>query len=150
VTKLLNIVRPHVAIFGEKDYQQLQVIKQFARDLNMDVDIVGHPIVREADGLAMSSRNRYLNPEERQAALCLARALCRAERRVRRSERAAAAIIDFVSREIGREPLARIEYVKLCDSETLADIETVGDKALLALAVRIGQTRLIDNRVLQR
>ena len=98
----------------------------------------------------MSSRNRYLNPEERQAALCLARALCLAERRVRRGERAAAAIIDFVSREIGCEPLVQIEYVKLCDSETLADVAAVGDKALLALAVRIGQTRLIDNRVLQR
>ena len=150
VTKLLNIVRPHVAIFGEKDYQQLQVIKQFVRDLNMDVEIAGHPIVREADGLAMSSRNRYLNSQERQAALCLSRSLCRAERMLRRGERSGAALVEAVCREISNEALAHIEYVKLCDSETLADIDVVDDQALLALAVKIGKTRLIDNRVLQR
>jgi pantoate--beta-alanine ligase len=150
VTKLLNIVRPHMAIFGEKDYQQLQVIKQFVRDLNMDVEIAGHPIVREVDGLAMSSRNAYLSPEERQAALCLSQALCRAACMVRRGERAVAAIIAKVDAIIRREPLARIEYVKLCDAETLASIDAVGKRALLALAVSIGKTRLIDNRVLQR
>ena len=150
VSKLLNITKPHVAVFGQKDAQQAFLIQKMMRDLNFNVEILIAPIVREADGLAMSSRNRYLNSEERQAALCLARALCRAERRVRRGERSAAAIIDLVSREIGREPLAQIEYVKVCDGETLADLEAVGDKALLALAVRIGRTRLIDNRLLQR
>lgn len=150
VTKLFNIVKPQVAIFGEKDYQQLQVIRRFVRDLDMDVEIVGHPIVREKDGLAMSSRNAYLNAEERQAALCLSRSLCRAERLVRRGEKSAQRLLDAVSFEIGREALAQIEYVKLCDADTLTDVEVVDDKALLALAVRIGKTRLIDNRLLQR
>jgi len=150
VTKLFNIVRPHTAIFGEKDYQQLQVIKQFVRDLNLDVEVIGHPIVREADGLAMSSRNAYLNPTERQAALCLSRALCRGERMLRRGITGAATLLDGARREIEREPLAQIEYLKLCDRETLQDIEAIEGRALLALAVRIGKTRLIDNRVLQR
>lgn len=150
VTKLFNIVKPHVAIFGEKDYQQLQVIRQFVRDLDIEVEIVGHPIVREKDGLAMSSRNAYLNTAERQAALCLSRSLCRAERMLRRGERSAQVLLEAVCGEIGREASAQIEYVKLCDPATLADIESVSDRALLALAVRIGKTRLIDNRLLQR
>ncbi|MBM4261209.1 MAG: pantoate--beta-alanine ligase [Deltaproteobacteria bacterium] len=150
VTKLFNIVKPHVAIFGEKDYQQLQVIRQFVRDLNLDVDVVGHPIVREKDGLAMSSRNAYLSAEERQAALCLSRSLCRAERMVRRGETSAQRLLEAVSSEIEREPLAQIEYAKLCDADTLADLESVQHKALVALAVRVGKTRLIDNRLLQR
>lgn len=150
VTKLFNIVKPHLAIFGEKDYQQLQVIRQFVRDLDMDVEIVGHPIVREKDGLAMSSRNAYLSTAERQAALCLSRSLCRAERMLRRGERSAQALLKTVHGEIEREALAQIEYVKLCDPATLADVDSVSDKALLALAVRIGKTRLIDNRLLQR
>jgi pantoate--beta-alanine ligase len=149
VAKLLNIVRPHAAIFGEKDYQQLQVIRRMVRDLSMDVEIVGHPIVREPDGLAMSSRNAYLNGAERQAALCLSRALCKAERLVRRGEVKAAAIVDRVLTELKREPLAAVEYVKLCDAETLAEVDRVGTSALLALAVRIGKARLIDNRVLK-
>lgn len=149
VAKLFNIVRPHVAIFGEKDYQQLQVIRRMVRDLSMDVEIVGHPIVREADGLAMSSRNAYLNFAERQAALGLSRALCKAERLVRRGETCAAAIVDRVRAELNNEPLAAVEYVKLCDVETLDEIEAVGNSALLALAVRIGKARLIDNRVLK-
>lgn len=149
VAKLFNIVRPHAAIFGEKDYQQLQVIRRMVRDLSMDVEIVGHPIVREADGLAMSSRNAYLNTAERQAALCLSRALCRAERLVRRGETNAGAIVDRVLMELNKEPLAAVEYVKLCDAETLDEIDEVGEPGLLALAVRIGKARLIDNRVLK-
>jgi pantoate--beta-alanine ligase len=149
VAKLFNIVRPHVAIFGEKDYQQLQVIRHMVRDLCMDVEIVGHPIVREADGLAMSSRNAYLNAAERQAALCLSRSLCKAEHLVRRGETHAAAIVDRVRAELDKEPLVAVEYVKLCDVETLDEIEAVDKPALLALAVRIGKARLIDNRVLK-
>lgn len=149
VAKLLNIVRPHVAIFGEKDYQQLQVIRRMVRDLSMGVEIVGHPIVREVDGLAMSSRNSYLTTEERQAAVCLSRALCKAERLFKRGETAAAAIIDLVMTELGKEPLAGVEYAKVCDAESLDEIDRINDPALLALAVRIGKTRLIDNRVLK-
>jgi pantoate--beta-alanine ligase len=150
VAKLFNIVRPHVAIFGEKDCQQLQVIRRMVRDLCMDVEIVGHPIVREADGLAMSSRNAYLTSAERQAALCLSRALCKAERLVRRGEMTAAAIVDRVLGDLNNEPLATVEYVKLCDVETLDEVDEVREPALLALAVRIGKARLIDNRVLKR
>lgn len=150
VAKLFNIVRPHVAIFGEKDYQQLQVIRRMVCDLSMDVEIVGHPIVRETDGLAMSSRNAYLTSAERQAALCLSRALCKAERLVRRGEVTAAKIIDRVRAELNHEPLAAVEYLKLCDLETLDEVDEVREPALLALAVRIGKARLIDNRVLKR
>ena len=149
VTKLFNIIRPHVAIFGEKDYQQLQVIRRMARDLSMDVEIIGHPIVREADGLALSSRNAYLTSDERQAAVCLSRALCKAERLVRRGETSAAAIIHLATKELQSEPLANVEYVKLCDAETLDEISDIREPAVLALAVRIGKARLIDNRLLK-
>jgi len=148
VSKLFNAVRPHVAVFGEKDYQQLQVIRSLVRDLNFDIEIVGHPIVREADGLAMSSRNAYLNREERKAALCLFRSLNRAVSMVQAGEVTARVITDAVKAEITRESLARLEYVKLCDTVTLAEIDRVQDRALLALAVRIGKTRLIDNTIL--
>jgi pantoate--beta-alanine ligase len=150
VAKLFNIVRPHVAIFGEKDHQQLQVIRRLVRDLNFDIDIVGHPIVREADGLAISSRNVYLSREERQAALCLSRSLSRGACMVKRGETHARLISEAVRAEIEKEPLARVEYVTLCDSATLEPLEEVQECALLALAVRIGNTRLIDNTILQR
>jgi pantoate--beta-alanine ligase len=149
VAKLFNIAQPHLAIFGEKDYQQLQVIRRMVRDLAMDVEIVGHPIVREADGLAMSSRNAYLTSAEQQAALCLSRALCKAERLVRRGEVTAAKIVDRVRAELDNEPLVAVEYVKLCDVETLDEVDKIGEPALLALAARIGKARLIDNRVLK-
>ena len=149
VAKLFNIVRPHAAIFGEKDYQQLQVIRRMACDLSMDVEIIGHPIMREADGLAMSSRNAYLSADERQAAVCLSRALCKAERLFKRGESVAARLVELVTTEIQREPLAQIEYVKLCDAETLAAVDAIDAPALLALAVRFGKARLIDNRVLK-
>jgi pantoate--beta-alanine ligase len=150
VTKLFNIVLPHAAIFGEKDYQQLQVIRQMVRDLCMDVEIVGHPIVREPDGLAMSSRNSYLTPEERRAAVCLSQSLCKAERLFNRGETSARSIVERVSSELAKQPLAKVEYVKLCDAETLAQVDEIRGTALLALAVRIGRARLIDNRVLGR
>jgi pantoate--beta-alanine ligase len=150
VAKLFNVIRPHVAIFGEKDYQQLQVIRKMVRDLSMEVKILGHPIVREADGLAMSSRNAYLTPDQRRAAVSLSRSLCKAERLVRRGETSAQSLLSLVRAELAKEPLADVEYVKLCDSETLLDIETIHRTALLALAVRFGKARLIDNRVLTR
>ncbi len=150
VTKLFNIVLPHLAVFGEKDYQQLQVIRRLVRDMSMGVEIIGHPIVREDSGLAMSSRNGYLNNAERRAAVCLSRALCKAERLFRRGERSAPALLRSVRSDLSAEPLANVEYVKLCDAETLAEIDRIEQPALLALAVRIGRARLIDNRVLAR
>ena len=150
VTKLFNIVLPHIAVFGEKDYQQLQIIRRLVRDLSMGVQIVGHPIVREPDGLAMSSRNAYLNPAERAAAVCLPRALCRAERLFKRGETSARALVRRVLADLEKEPLARIEYVRVCDAETLEEIDQIDDRAVLALAARIGKARLIDNRMLER
>ncbi len=149
VAKLFNIVQPHVAIFGEKDFQQLQVVRRLVRDLSMDIDIVGHPIVREADGLAMSSRNAYLTADERRAAVCLSRALCKAEKLVRRGETAAAALLHAVTAAIAQEPLAQVEYAKLCDPESLHEVDQLRGAAVLALAVRFGRARLIDNRILK-
>lgn len=149
VAKLFNIVRPHVAIFGCKDYQQLQIIRRLVRDFNFDIEIIGHPTVREADGLAMSSRNAYLNPAERKAAVCLYRSLRFADELVRRGERRAAVIVAGARGEIAREALARIEYVALCDPESLREIDSVRDAALLAVAARIGEARLIDNIILK-
>jgi pantoate--beta-alanine ligase len=150
VAKLFSIVLPHAAIFGEKDYQQLQVVRQMVRDLCMDVEIVGHPIVREPDGLAMSSRNSYLTPEERRAAVCLAQSLCKAERLFKRGETSARLIVERVSSELAKQPLVQVEYVKLCDAETLAELDEIRGTALLALAARMGRARLIDNRLLGR
>jgi len=145
VAKLFNIVKPHVALFGEKDFQQLVVIRRMVRDLNMGIEIVGVPTVREKDGLAMSSRNKYLNREERKAALCLYRSLMKAKKLVRSGERDSKAILREARRIIKAEPLAKIEYVSLMDQETMKDVKNIGRKALLAMAVRIGRTRLIDN-----
>ena len=150
VTKLFNVVRPHVAIFGEKDYQQLQIVKRLVRDLLLNVEIVGHPTVREIDGVAMSSRNAYLDADERKAAVCLPRSLRKAECLVRRGVVSAVAIAEAVTAELQSEPLAMIEYVTLSDVETLQKVDQIRDSAVLALAVRIGKTRLIDNKVLVR
>jgi len=150
VAKFFNIVRPHSAVFGCKDYQQLQIIRRMARDLNLGVDIVGHPIVREPDGLAMSSRNAYLNAAERKAALCLSRALRKADAMVKQGETNGTVILGTVRREITGEPLAQLEYASLTDVENLLEVEQVPESALLALAVRIGKTRLIDNIILKR
>jgi pantoate--beta-alanine ligase len=149
VAKLFNIVRPHVAVFGSKDYQQLQVVRRLVEDLNFDVEILSHPTVREKDGLAMSSRNSYLSGEEKIAALSLHRSLKRAESLLRDGERQSRRIIEAARAEIDKEPLARVEYIALCDPENLEPVEVVGERALLALAVRIGRTRLIDNAVLE-
>ena len=149
VVKLFNIVRPHVAVFGLKDYQQFLIVRRMVEDLNLDVEVVGIPTVREGDGLAMSSRNHYLSETERAAALCLRRALGRAEDLVRQGERNGKGILREVTAEIAREPLAQLEYVQLCDLEDLQDLETIQDTALLALAVRIGAARLIDHSILR-
>ena len=149
VAKLFNIVRPHVALFGCKDYQQLQVVRRLVRDLNFAIEIVGHPTVREADGLAISSRNAYLTPAERKAALCLSRSLREAETLVKQGEKNSRVILESVHREIAMEPLAKLEYASLCDPESLFEVEQVRDVTLLALAVRIGKARLIDNVILK-
>lgn len=149
VAKLFNIVRPHVAIFGEKDFQQLQIIRRLVRDLDFAIEVVGHPVVRDKDGLALSSRNFYLDDAERNAASSLYRALKKAEALVRGGERNGAPIVQAVEKEIQKEALARIEYVRLCDPVSLKEITAVGGKALLALAVWVGKARLIDNILLK-
>lgn len=149
VAKLFNIVRPHVAIFGSKDYQQLQIVRRMVEDLSFDIEVVDHPIVREKDGLAMSSRNAYLTQRERQAALSLSRSLRKAESLVLGGERESKRIIDAVRAEIEKEPLARVEYVQLCHPQSLEEVKKIEGETLLALAVWVGKARLIDNTVLK-
>jgi len=149
VAKLFNAVRPDVAVFGEKDYQQLATVRRMAADLDFGIDVVGAPIVRESDGLALSSRNAYLSADERRAALCLSRALAAAERAVGGGERSCPAILRAVRGVLDAEPLARIDYAEIVDPETIRPIDTVAGQARLALAVQVGQTRLIDNALLQ-
>ncbi|MBI5874696.1 MAG: pantoate--beta-alanine ligase [Deltaproteobacteria bacterium] len=148
VAKLFNIVKPDIALFGGKDFQQARIIKKMAQDLNMDVDIITMPTIREADGLAMSSRNSYLNKEERKAAICLYNAIKKARDIFDNGVRDADAILKEARNIIKREPLAVIDYVKVCDIDTFEDLDTIEDRALLALAVKIGKTRLIDNDIL--
>jgi pantoate--beta-alanine ligase len=146
VCKLFNIVRPHVAIFGEKDYQQLAVIRRMVADLDMPIDIVGMPTVREADGLAMSSRNKYLSPEERQRALALSRGLRAARALFEAGERDSAKLIAAAHTQIALA-VTRVDYVELRDADTLAPIaERVTAPAVMAAAAFVGTTRLIDNR----
>lgn len=148
VTKLFNIVRPDVALFGRKDYQQLAVIRRMTADLNMPVEIVGMPIVREVDGLAMSSRNAYLSPDERQSALCLSRAVTRARELFAAGERSVEVLTRETRAVIEQEVAAAVDYVEFRDGATLDRLEIADGNTLLALAVKIGQTRLIDNTVL--
>ena len=150
VNKLFNITKPHLAVFGQKDYQQLTVISRMVMDLNMDIQILGVPTVREEDGLAMSSRNSYLSVEERKSALCLKKSLDLALRIFRGGERSAAAVRHAVEDVIRNHPFTHIDYVSLCDPVTLEETETLGEETLLALAVRVGKTRLIDNCVLRQ
>jgi len=148
VCKLLNTTKPHLAVFGQKDYQQLTVISRMVKDLNMDVKILGVPTVREKDGLAMSSRNSYLNTEQRKSALCLKKSLDLAAGMFQEGERESNVIKQAVESLIRDYAYTEIDYVRLCDPITLEDIETLGDNNLLALAVRVGNTRLIDNCLL--
>ena len=150
VAKLFNIVKPHIAIFGEKDFQQLVAIRQMVKDLNFDIEIVGIPTVREKDGLAMSSRNTYLTPEERKAALSLNQAISIARDIFRSGERRSESILREVKKRIESEDLTDIDYVKMCDSQTLEDIEEIDRGAVLAIAVKVGRTRLIDNCTFER
>jgi len=149
VCKLFNIVKPHIAIFGEKDFQQLVAIRQMVSDLNLDIEIVGMPIYREEDGLAMSSRNKYLNPDERRAALCLFNCLKKASALFEQGKREAGEILKEARKIIEAEKFAQIDYVKICDTKTLRNIEQIEREAVLALAVKIGKARLIDNIVLK-
>lgn len=148
VAKLFTGVLPQKAYFGQKDAQQSVVIRQMTRDLNFPIEIMICPIVREPDGLAMSSRNTYLNPKERQAATVLHRALTAARAAFGAGERDAGRLRDVVSEVIASEPLARLQYVSCAHPETLQELEAVAGRALLSLAVFVGQTRLIDNVVL--
>lgn len=148
VTKLFTIVQPHLALFGRKDFQQLAVIRRMTADLNLPVEIVGMPIVREADGLAMSSRNVYLSAEERRQGLALSAALAEARRLAATGERDAAAVLAAVRQVLSRMPLARIDYAEICHQATLQAQEQLDDDSVLLLAVFVGQTRLIDNGLL--
>ena len=148
VCKLFNMVRPDRAYFGQKDAQQLQVIRRMNADLNLDVEITAMPTVREPDGLAMSSRNAYLSPEQRRSAPVLYAALQAAQHLYDDGTRQAAALREAMQRVLTAEPLARPEYVSVADPDTLAELEVIHGAALASLAVRIGTTRLIDNVVL--
>jgi len=148
VAKLFNIVQPTRAYFGQKDAQQLLVIKKMVADLNMNLEIVTVPTVREPDGLAMSSRNTYLNSQERQAALVLYQALSLAQELWSQGEKDAEHIRQQMKAFIQKQPLTDIDYVSIADTETLNELDTVKPPALVSLAVRIGRTRLIDNVVL--
>lgn len=147
VAKLFHLIKPQCAVFGRKDFQQLAVIRRMAADLNWDVEIIGHPIVREPDGLAMSSRNTYLSGPERQAALCLSRAIAHARRRVREGLVEAEILLQEVDWLLQQEAVT-IEYASLVDQATLRPLAVLQKGVVLALAIKAGATRLIDNDIL--
>jgi pantoate--beta-alanine ligase len=148
VAKLFNVVQPHVAVFGQKDAQQARVIEQMVRDLNFPVEIVVAPIVREPDGLAMSSRNAYLTETERKQAACLYGALCLAEDLYREGVRDAGLIREHLRSYLESFEAAELEYIEIVSYESLAPVDVVDREALVALCARIGTTRLIDNTIL--
>ncbi|HLY39029.1 MAG TPA: pantoate--beta-alanine ligase [Candidatus Binatia bacterium] len=148
VTKLFHAVRPHVAVFGEKDWQQLAVVRRMTSDLDFGIEVVGVPTVREVDGLALSSRNRRLGPEERAAARCVPRALDAAAHMAATGETRPAMLVGRVKMEVATEPSARLEYAELRDPETLEEVAEFDSPALLGVAVWVGGVRLIDNRLL--
>lgn len=149
VTKLFNIVKPHVAVFGQKDYQQLVIVRQMVRDLNLDIAVIGAPTVREPDGLAMSSRNTYLTPEQRVSALSLNQSLINAQALLESGVQDAAEIIDSATDLIRSHPDTEIDYIAVCDPETLVDVKTIDRPVRMALAVKVGKARLIDNMLLK-
>ena len=144
VTKLFNITKPTKAYFGQKDAQQLIIIKKMARDLNFDIEIIGCPIVREKDGLAMSSRNAYLNPKERKAATCLSKSIALGESIIKKGL-PARELKDRMKKIIEDEPLAKMDYLEIVDLNTLQPVKCLNDSVLVAMAVHFGKTRLIDN-----
>ena len=148
VAKLFNITKPHLAVFGQKDYQQLTVISRMVEDLHMDLQILGVPTYREPDGLAMSSRNSYLNKEERKSALCLKKSIDLAREMAGKGEIRSAFIKKAMEDLIRSHPYMQIDYINLCDPVTLDDVDTLEGETLLALAVRVGKTQLTDNCVL--
>ena len=145
VAKLFNIAKPHLAIFGEKDYQQLTAVKRMVKDLDMDIQIIGVPTVREPDGLAMSSRNSYLNPEERESALCLKKSLDLAREMFSQGKKDVQKMREAVEKLILSHPFTEIDYINICDPMSLEDVDRIEGEALLALAVKVGKARLIDN-----
>jgi pantoate--beta-alanine ligase len=145
VSKLFHMVKADRAYFGQKDAQQVAVIQQMVRDLNMDIEVIPCAIVREADGLAMSSRNTYLSPEERKAALILSQSLFQSVKMIENGEHDARNLRNWINEKIKCEPLAKIDYVEIVDGVTLEEIEEIKGDVLIALAVKIGKTRLIDN-----
>jgi pantoate--beta-alanine ligase len=147
VLMLFEIVMPHVAIFGEKDYQQLVTIQQMVKNLHLSVEVMGMPTIRESDGLALSSRNTYLLPEERKAALSLYRSLQKAKELLQKGERKADRILQEVKGILQSEPLLRIDYVQICDAHTLQYVNQIEGDVVIALAAYLGKTRLIDNLV---
>jgi pantoate--beta-alanine ligase len=148
VAKLFNITKPDLAVFGEKDFQQLAIIRRMVRDLDFGIEILGVPIVREHDGLALSSRNAYLSADERRAALSLSKGLAAAEAAFKAGERDVAALLAAARAPIEAEKLMRIDYLELRDADELSEIDQVTRRAVLAVAAFAGTTRLIDNRVL--
>ncbi len=150
VTKLFSIVRPHLALFGQKDYQQATLIQRLVADLNMGVAIDVKPTIREKDGLAMSSRNRYLPPDDRRAATILYRAFQAGRQAIEKGTRAAATVERIMRETVAQEPTAHIEYLALCDPESLEPLTQVERRTLLLGAIRIGKVRLIDNMLVKR
>jgi len=149
VAKLFHMVKPHVAVFGEKDFQQLVTVRRMVQDLNMEIEIIGYPTVREADGLAMSSRNAYLTPEQRPKAVRLNQSLRRAQALVQGGEQAGEVILNKVREVLDEDNDVRIDYAELCDPTTLQPVTRVEGPTLLALAVHVGVARLIDNAILK-
>lgn len=149
VLKFFNIIKPDRAYFGQKDAQQLAVIKRMVADLNVDIEIIGCPIIREDDGLAKSSRNTYLNPDERKAALILSKSLKLGKELIESGETDSKAVIKAISDNINTEPLAKIDYVSVVDFNTITPVEKIGKSVLVAIAVYIGKTRLIDNFIIE-
>ena len=145
--KLFNLVKPHIAVFGKKDFQQLVTIKRMVQDLNMDLEVIGMPTTREQDGLAMSSRNIYLTPDERVSALSLSRSLKLAKGLYEQGERDAVKMIGEVRKHIESHPYTTIDYVQICDTTTMKDVVLLDGESVLVMAVRVGKTRLIDNYV---
>ncbi len=149
VLKLFNIVKPHFAVFGEKDYQQLKVIQRMVNDLNLEIEIVAAPTIRDWDGLALSSRNTYLSQEERRSALALYQSLKLAERLILGGERRAERIRELMQEYIKKFPHNRVQYIEIVNPETLERVDLIKENVLIALAVYVGKTRLIDNKLIR-